>query len=82
MYLRSSFAVKCTEDNGDSPVCQADASYRQAENPAAERTLDALMANRKPMRDWGHVQDFVKAMWLMLQQPEPHDYVVATRAGF
>ena len=29
-------------------------------------------------RDWGHSQDYVKAMWLMLQQDEPDDYVVAT----
>jgi GDPmannose 4,6-dehydratase len=29
-------------------------------------------------RDWGHSKDYVKAMWLMLQQDEPDDYVVAT----
>lgn len=29
-------------------------------------------------RDWGHAKDYVRAMWLMLQQPEPLDYVVAT----
>jgi GDPmannose 4,6-dehydratase len=29
-------------------------------------------------RDWGYAGDYVKAMWLMLQQPEPADYVVAT----
>jgi GDPmannose 4,6-dehydratase len=29
-------------------------------------------------RDWGHAQDYVQAMYLMLQQPEPDDYVIAT----
>ena len=29
-------------------------------------------------RDWGHARDYVRAMWLMLQQPEPDDYVIAT----
>ena len=29
-------------------------------------------------RDWGHARDYVRAMWLMLQQDEPDDYVVAT----
>lgn len=29
-------------------------------------------------RDWGHAEDFVRAMWLMLQQDEPEDFVVAT----
>jgi len=29
-------------------------------------------------RDWGHAQDYVRAMWLMLQRDEPEDYVIAT----
>ena len=29
-------------------------------------------------RDWGHAKDYVEAMWLMLQQDEPDDYVIAT----
>ncbi|TJW36619.1 MAG: NAD-dependent epimerase/dehydratase family protein, partial [Mesorhizobium sp.] len=29
-------------------------------------------------RDWGHSKDYVRAMWLMLQQDQPDDYVVAT----
>ena len=29
-------------------------------------------------RDWGHSKDYVNAMWLMLQQDEPNDYVIAT----
>jgi GDPmannose 4,6-dehydratase len=30
------------------------------------------------MRDWGHAKDYVKAMWLMLQQDTPEDYVIAS----
>jgi GDPmannose 4,6-dehydratase len=30
------------------------------------------------MRDWGHARDYVRAMWLMLQQETPDDYVIAT----
>jgi GDPmannose 4,6-dehydratase len=36
------------------------------------------LGNVKAKRDWGYAEDFVEAMWLMLQQEEPHDYVVAT----
>ena len=36
------------------------------------------LGNLDAKRDWGHAQDFVEAMWLMLQQDEPDDYVIAT----
>jgi len=36
------------------------------------------LGNLDAKRDWGHAQDYVDAMWLMLQQDEPDDYVVAT----
>lgn len=36
------------------------------------------LGNLDAKRDWGHARDFVEAMWLMLQQPDPGDYVVAT----
>ena len=36
------------------------------------------LGNLDAMRDWGHARDYVRAMWLMLQQDEPDDYVVAT----
>ncbi|MGF1518551.1 MAG: GDP-mannose 4,6-dehydratase [Nodosilinea sp.] len=36
------------------------------------------MGNLDAKRDWGYAKDYVKAMWLMLQQDEPDDYVVAT----
>tara|TARA_Y100000310_G_scaffold328280_1_gene396170 strand:+ start:533 stop:1606 length:1074 start_codon:yes stop_codon:yes gene_type:complete len=36
------------------------------------------LGNLDSKRDWGHSREFVKAMWLMLQQNEPDDYVIAT----
>ena len=36
------------------------------------------LGNLDARRDWGHAKDFVEAMWLMLQQDEPDDYVIAT----
>lgn len=36
------------------------------------------LGNLNAKRDWGHAKDFVDAMWLMLQQDEPDDYVIAT----
>ena len=36
------------------------------------------LGNLNAKRDWGHAKDFVEAMWLMLQQDEPDDYVIAT----
>ena len=36
------------------------------------------LGNIESLRDWGHARDYVKAMWLMLQQDEPNDFVIAT----
>jgi len=36
------------------------------------------LGNLDAKRDWGHAKDYVEAMWLMLQQDEPEDYVIAT----
>jgi GDPmannose 4,6-dehydratase len=36
------------------------------------------LGNLDAKRDWGHARDYVKAMWLMLQQEKPDDYVIAT----
>ena len=36
------------------------------------------LGNLDAKRDWGHARDFVEAMWMMLQQDEPDDYVIAT----
>lgn len=37
-----------------------------------------LLGNLNAKRDWGHAKDYVEAMWLMLQQDSPEDYVIAT----
>ena len=39
---------------------------------------ELILGNLNARRDWGHAKDFVRAMWLMLQQDEPDDYVIAT----
>jgi GDPmannose 4,6-dehydratase len=36
------------------------------------------LGNLEAKRDWGHAQDYVEAMWLMLQQKKPRDYVIST----
>ena len=37
-----------------------------------------FLGNLEARRDWGHARDYVEAMWMMLQAPEPDDYVIAT----
>ena len=39
---------------------------------------EVLLGNLDARRDWGFAGDYVEAMWLMLQQSEPHDFVVGT----
>jgi GDPmannose 4,6-dehydratase len=39
---------------------------------------ELVLGNLGAMRDWGHAKDYVKGMWLMLQQDQPDDYVLAT----
>jgi GDPmannose 4,6-dehydratase len=36
------------------------------------------LGNLNALRDWGHAKDYVKAMWMMMQQEKPQDYVIAT----
>ena len=42
---------------------------------------ELFIGNLDAKRDWGHARDYVEGMWLMLQQPEPDDYVLATGEG-
>jgi GDPmannose 4,6-dehydratase len=44
----------------------------------AGKTDKLRLGNLDAKRDWGHARDYVEAMWLMLQQDEPDDYVIAT----
>lgn len=45
---------------------------------AAGKAKELRLGNLEAKRDWGHAREYVAAMWMMLQQPEPDDYVVAT----
>ena len=45
---------------------------------AAGQAKEIRLGNLEAKRDWGHARDYVEAMWLMLQQDTPDDYVVAT----
>ncbi|MBP0973308.1 MAG: GDP-mannose 4,6-dehydratase [Oscillospiraceae bacterium] len=51
---------------------------RAAAAIANGRQEPLLLGNLDARRDWGHSADYVRAMWLMLQQPEPDDYVIAS----
>ena len=43
---------------------------------------ELVLGDLEPHRDWGYAGDYVEAMWLMLQQDEPDDFVVATGESF
>jgi GDPmannose 4,6-dehydratase len=45
---------------------------------ATGRATTLALGNLDAERDWGFAGDYVRAIWLMLQQPEPNDYVIAT----
>jgi GDPmannose 4,6-dehydratase len=55
---------------------------RKVTNAAARIKLgvqdELVLGNLDAKRDWGYAGDYVKAMWMMLQQDEPDDYVIAT----
>ncbi len=44
----------------------------------AGEVTELLLGNLEARRDWGHAREYVEAMWLMLQQAQPDDYVIAT----
>jgi GDPmannose 4,6-dehydratase len=68
--------------NHESPLRGIEFVTRKITDGAARIKLGLAetlpMGNLDARRDWGHARDYVKAMWLMLQQPRPDDYVVAT----
>jgi GDPmannose 4,6-dehydratase len=82
---RESFGLHASSGilfNHESPLRGIEFVTRKITDGAARIKLglaDSLpMGNLDAQRDWGHARDYVKAMWLMLQQPEADDYVVAT----
>ena len=68
--------------NHESPVRGMDFVTRKVCNAVARIKFGlqqfVVLGNLDAKRDWGHAADFVEAMWLMLQQERPGDYVVAT----
>ncbi|MCL5744025.1 MAG: GDP-mannose 4,6-dehydratase [Acidobacteria bacterium] len=44
----------------------------------AGQAEELRLGNLEAKRDWGHAREYVEAMWMMLQQPDPDDYVIAT----
>ncbi len=76
------FAVSGILFNHESPRRGLEFVTRKATYNAARIKLglaeELRMGNLDAKRDWGYAGDYVKAMWLMLQQPEAEDYVIAT----
>ena len=68
--------------NHESPRRGYEFVTRKISNTVAEIKLglskELKLGNLEAKRDWGFAGDYVKAMWLMLQQAEPDDYVIAT----
>jgi GDPmannose 4,6-dehydratase len=76
------FAVSGICFNHESPRRGREFVTRKVSEGAAKIKLgmatELRMGNLDARRDWGFAGDFVRAMWLMLQQDEPRDYVIAT----
>jgi GDPmannose 4,6-dehydratase len=82
---RESFGLHASSGilfNHESPLRGIEFVTRKVTDGAARIKLglarELPMGNMDARRDWGHARDYVKAMWLMLQQETPDDYVVAT----
>ncbi len=82
---RESFGMHASSGilfNHESPLRGIEFVTRRITNGVARIKLgvaeDLPLGNLDAMRDWGHARDYVQAMWLMLQQETPDDYVVAT----
>jgi len=76
------FAVSGILFNHESPRRGAEFVTRKITSSAARIKLGIekkiYLGNIYAKRDWGHAADYVKAMWLMLQQEDPEDYVIAS----
>jgi len=68
--------------NHESPLRSIEFVTRKITDGVARIKLgmarELALGNLDAKRDWGHARDYVRAMWLMLQQDQPDDYVVAT----
>lgn len=82
---RESFGLHASSGilfNHESPLRGIEFVTRKVTDGVARIKLglasELPMGNLDATRDWGHARDYVRAMWLMLQQETPDDYVVAT----
>ena len=82
---RESFGMHASSGilfNHESPLRGIEFVTRKVTDGAARIKFgladELRMGNMDAERDWGHARDYVRAMWLMLQQDTPDDYVVAT----
>jgi len=76
------FAVNGILFNHESPLRGETFVTRKITRGVAKIALGLqqkiFLGNLEARRDWGHAKDYVEAMWMMLQQSKPEDYVVAT----
>ncbi|MBY0338936.1 MAG: GDP-mannose 4,6-dehydratase [Acetobacteraceae bacterium] len=82
---RESFGLHASSGilfNHESPLRGIEFVTRKITDGAARIKLGLAetlpLGNLDATRDWGHARDYVQAMWLMLQQEKPDDYVIAT----
>ncbi|MBV8576755.1 MAG: GDP-mannose 4,6-dehydratase [Acetobacteraceae bacterium] len=82
---RESFGLHASSGilfNHESPLRGIEFVTRKVTDGVARIKLglaqELPLGNLEAKRDWGHARDYVRAMWLMLQQQKPDDYVVAT----
>src|SRR5262249_24979055 len=82
---RESFGMHASSGilfNHESPLRGIEFVTRKVTDGVARIKLglsrELVLGNLEAKRDWGHARDYVRAMWLMLQQDVPDDYVVAT----
>jgi len=82
---RESFGIHASSGilfNHESPLRGIEFVTRKVTDSVARIKLglskELRLGNTSAKRDWGHAKDYVRAMWLMLQQETPDDYVVAT----
>ena len=82
---RESFGLHASSGilfNHESPLRGIEFVTRKVTDGVARIKLglanELRLGNIDAKRDWGHASDYVRAMWLMLQQDEPDDYVIAT----
>lgn len=84
---RESFGLHASSGilfNHESPLRGIEFVTRKITDGVARIKLGMVdkltLGNLEAKRDWGHARDYVEAMWLMLQQEAPDDYIVATGA--